>query len=403
MINASKVRTLGKLLLKLETRSKTGSSRKLYLLNLSYLIPGIFLPWLLVKQNTDPTGFQFSFLTFLFFSLILSFTIISELDNFIISKSEADIISSMPVEDRVLVSAKMYMIWRYIVFLSAPLLLPGSFFYYKLMKSFPRAFLYIACGLMLSFFIVYCLTLLYSIALKVFRSKNLGTYTLMFQLVMILAMIFGYQFVSYGITGRSSSLSSYMLAFQNNRIIDYFPQSWYAFLASKNHYVLDIQFILKLFLPLFICLMSYFSLKMYLVQNYSYIREKFQNSRIIEGAAIGGKQRFLIFRMLSGFIQNVYLRNNLERSSYGLIRSLFRTDKTVRLAILPMIIIPIGLALFALVTNQLPEPFGRNYFVIKPVFHISILLCILVVLNTAMLGIKVTNYPGVSWIYGAYP
>jgi hypothetical protein len=59
--------------------------------------------------------------------------------------------------------------------------------------------------------------------------------------------------------------------------------------------------------------------------------------------------------------------------------------------------------LFALFTNQLPEPFGKNYFVIKPVFHISILLCILVVLNTAILGTKVTNYPGVSWIYDSYP
>ncbi len=167
---SGKVRTLGKLLLKLETRSRTGSNRKLLLLNITYLLPGIFLPLLLVKQNTDPTGFEYSFLTFLFFSLILTFTVITELDNLIVSRTEAEIFSAMPIDNGLLVNAKMFVITRYTFFLSLPLLLPGSFFYYTIMRSFPRTFVYFISGFMLLFFTVNILILLYSMALRNFKA-----------------------------------------------------------------------------------------------------------------------------------------------------------------------------------------------------------------------------------------
>lgn len=399
-----KVKTLGRLLLKLETRSRTGSGRKLIFLVISYLIPGIFLPWLLSKQNTDPTGFEFTFITFLFYSLILSFTIITELDNLIISGSEAEIISSLPVDNGILVNAKMYVITRYIAFLSMPLLLPGSFFYYTIMRSLPRALVYIVSGYMLSFFVINILVLVYSAALRMFRSRNIGSYTLMFQLILILALIFGYQFISFGISGRSgSNISSYVNILKTKGIIDFFPQSWFAFLNTRSNYVPDLALIMKLLLPLVIFFASYYSLKMYLMENYPIIRDKFMSSGVIELDPGAGKSGFFLLRLTSDLIRNFYLRNNMERSSYGLIKSLYRKDKAVRLAILPMIIIPVGLAVFALITDQLPPPFTRSYFALKPVFHISIILCLLVVLNTAIIGVRVTNYPGVSWIYDAYP
>lgn len=404
MIDVRKVRALGKMLLKLETRSKTGSNRKLLLLNISYLLPGLFLPWLLVKQNTDPTGFEFSFLTFLFYSLILAFTIITELDNLIISKTEADLLTSMPIDDGLLARAKMYMITRYTIFLCIPLLLPASIFYYSLIRSFPRTFLYIFSGFMLCFFTVNILILVYSAALRIFKAKNISTYTLVFQLVMVLAMIIGYQFISFGITGRSGTTAAgYVHSLQAKGIVDYFPQAWFALIPARNNFVPGITLMVKLMLPLIICYLSYFTLRIYLSENYSYIRERFLSSKFFGVESPKQKPGFFPLRIFRDLVQQVYLRNNLERSSFGLITSLYKTDKTVKLAVIPMIIIPIGLALFALITNQLPSPFAKNYYETKPVFHISILLCVLVVLNTAMLGVKVTNYPGVSWVYSSYP
>ncbi|MEO8512089.1 MAG: hypothetical protein ABI543_00885 [Ignavibacteria bacterium] len=399
----SKTKILGDMLLKLETRSKTGSGRKMLYLNISYFIPGVFLPWLLLKQNADPTGFQFSFLLFLFYTLILSFTVITELDNIIISKTEAEILSALPIESRVLINAKMYMITRYLMLLSLPLLVPGSVYYYFMMKSLPRAFLFFISAFMICFFVINLLILLYSAALRIFKAKSIGSYTMFFQMAMILVLIMAYQFVSFGITGRpGSSVNGYITSLQSKGLINFFPQAWFAFLTTRNQYLLEFGLIAKLILPLFITILSYYSLKMYLDANYEFIRDKFVNSKIISRGE-KGKKRFFIFTMISDLIQNVYLRNNTERSSFGLIRSLFYKDKTVRLAILPMIIIPIGLAVFALVTNQLPAPFDRSYFEIKPVFHISLMLCVLVVLNTAIIGTKVTNFPGVAWIYDSYP
>jgi hypothetical protein len=43
------------------------------------------------------------------------------------------------------------------------------------------------------------------------------------------------------------------------------------------------------------------------------------------------------------------------------------------------------------------------FLALKPVFHISILLAVLVVVNTSVLGMKLSNHPGAAWIYEAYP
>src|SRR5436190_23201847 len=116
MTDVRKIKTLGKLLFKLETRSKNGSNRKLLFTMVSYMVPGLFLPLLLLKQNSDPTGYEFTFLSYLLYSLIFAFTITTELDNQVISKAEIDIFTSMPVDDELIIRAKLYVILRYVFF-----------------------------------------------------------------------------------------------------------------------------------------------------------------------------------------------------------------------------------------------------------------------------------------------
>jgi hypothetical protein len=401
MVN--KVKTLGSLLLKLETLGKKGSGRKMLLLNISFFVPGVLIPWLLFRQNADPTGFQFAFITFLCYSLIIAFTIITELDNLVTSRTEAEILSAMPVNLDTLLSAKMYMYNRYLLMLSAPLLLPGSIFFYAILRSLPRALMFYIAALMLIYFTANILLLVYTAALRIFKTARAGSYTLIFQSALILVMIMAYQFVSFGITGKPGSSAAGLISqLQTKGIIDYLPPAWFAFLTARVKYELEFSLVAKITLPLLITIFSYYSFKLYLKENYVYIRDKFVNSRIIT-AGDASKNKFIVFKWYDDFITNIYLRNNTERSSFGLMRSLYKKDKTVKLAILPMVLIPAGLGIFALLTNQLPSPFDKNYFEVKPVFHIALLLSLLVVLNTAIIGVKVTNFPGAEWIYYAYP
>lgn len=396
-----KVRALGNMLLKLETRSQSGSNKKIIFIYIAYLIPGLFIPWVLLKQTTDTSGFEFVFISFLLYSITTCFTIINELDNIIISKSEAEIFSAMPLSDRVIINAKMYMMLRYFMFLSIPLLLPGTAFYFVIMQSSARAFLYLISGFMLILFLSNIITLCYIAAVKILNPGRLSSVSLIFQVTIIFILILAYQLISYGITGRpGATIFSYLSLAESKGYLNFFPQAWYALLPSKNNYAIDIVLILKILLPIFICYMSYLSLKWYLEFSYPVIREKFLYARTF---AENQTQHFFIWQLISDFIQHKYLRNNLERSSYSLLASLFKRDKIVKLSIIPMIIIPAGLAVFALITNQLPVPFGESMILSKPVFHISILLSILVVLNTAIQGTRITNYPGAAWVYDSYP
>ena len=186
----------------------------------------------------------------------------------------------------------------------------------------------------------------------------------------------------------------------NKKISDYFFPAWFAFIPARHTYIPDYRYMVKIILPFIIVLFSYFSLKMYLVEIYSSLRAKYQVSLIFFNPK---KRSSFLSGSLNKMLSILYLRKNIENASFSLMQSLYRKDKTVRLNILPMLVIPIGLGIFAMITNQLPSPFAYYYFDIKPVFHISIFISILVVLNTGILGVKVTNYTGVSWVYNAYP
>lgn len=403
-MDIGKIRTLGKLFMKIETRSRDGSRRKMALLVFSYLLPGIFLPLLLFKQSTDPSGFEFTFLTFLFYSLIICFTVVSEFDNLIISSTEVDVITAMPLDDELLINAKLFVLLRYVFFISLPLLVPGSIYYYLALRSEVRSILYFVSGFMLFLFLINILLLLYSLALRNFKPQKLGTYTLILQVFLIFFLIIGYQFVSYSYTNRTSiGITSYFEVMQKNNFLLFFPQSWFGFIPVKKDAALDYHLLLKALLPVLVCYLSYLSLKYYLEENYKHIREKYLYSRMLSTEQYVNNRGISVFDRIANLFLSAYLRNHIEEASFSLMRSSFKKDKTVRLNIFPMIAIPVGLAVFALITDQLRSPFVQNYLGTRPVFHITIFVSVLIVLNTAALGIKVTNYPGTSWVYEAFP
>lgn len=404
LLGNTQIRTLGRLLLKIETRGRDGSIKKLIILFISYSLPGWFLPVMLYNQNIDPTGFEYAFLTYLFFSVILCFTILSELDNLILSKTESELLGILPISSSTVAGAKMYVITRYLLFLTLPLMLPGSMFYYLIVKSVPRALLYYFSGYIMCLFITCVILLFYSFLLRSFRINRLGTFTYLLQVFLIFVLIFGYQFVSYTFTsGNGSPPVSYFEVIQKNGLLQYFPQAWFGFVPVRQNFALDFRLLVKAILPIFVSYFAYLSLKIYLAENYGIIRERLLYSKVSYDTGYLRDRKFFITKAWNSFISNLYIRNRSEQASFTLLRSFFRREKAVKLNILPMIVIPAGLALFALVTDQLPPPFWKAYYSTRPAFHISIMLSVFVVINTSVSGIKVTGNSSASWIYDAYP
>jgi hypothetical protein len=402
--DTAQIKTLGRLLLKIETRSRDGSIKKILILFLSYSLPGWFLPFLLFKQNVDPTGFEFTFLTYLFFSVILCFTILSELDNLVLSRTETEVLGTLPLNDSTAAGAKMYVLLRYLFILTIPLILPGSLFYYFIVKSVPRAFLYYASGYLLSFFITSVILLFYSYLMRNFKLRRLGTYTYLLQVFMIFFLVVGYQFISYSFTGKYNGAPvSYFEIIQKNDLIQFFPQAWFGLIPVRQNFAVDFRLLVKVILPLFISYFSYLSLRMYLAENYGKIRERLMYSKVIYSDKDLQLKISFIKRVWNAFTDRIYIRNKTEQSSFSLLKSFLRRDKAVKLNILPMIMIPAGLALFALITDQLPPPFWKAYYSAKPAFHISIILSVFVVVNTSILGIKVIGSPAAAWIYDSFP
>lgn len=405
MTDTAKVKLLGRFFLRLETKGRDGSRKKLLMLFISYLIPGVFIPFLLYKQNYDSTGFYFTFLTFLFNSLILSFTIASEFDNLILTKPELDLMTSLPMDDMIMARAKIFLLVRYVTLISLPLLIPGSIYYYLIMNSILRAVLYFFSGLAFSIFLANVLLLIYGVAVKNLKIKRLGTYTLVFQVIFILLLIVSYQFVSFTFTGRYGGgvIRTFQRLFFNEDFTKFFPHTWFAFISVKQNTILDYRVLLKLSLPVFITYMSILSLRLYLIENYGKIREKFIYSRVLITNDNIQERKKTIFELSGELIQAIYIRNHIEHGAFGLMQSHFTRDKALRTSMIPMMIIPAGITIFALLTNQLPSPFAIAHFGLNPVFHISIFIAVLIVINTAVLGSKVTGNKDAAWVYDAFP
>jgi hypothetical protein len=404
MYDATKVKVLTGMLFKQEIRGKDGTSKKLVLLFISYILPGIFLPLILYKQNSDPTGFEFSFLTFLFFSIILAFTIIAELNNLIVSKTEIELFSALPVDDELIVHAKLHVTLRYIFIISLPLLIPGAVYYFIIIRSVSRSILYFVSGFMMFYFLINFLMMFYSIILKKIKSARLNTYVLVFQIVLIFVLVIGYQFVTYSFTGyRRSGIDPYFNFFFEKGYLQYFPQAWFGFIpARQTAYGADYHIWLKVILPVIVCWLSYLSLKYYLITNYSLIRERFLQTSVTNEHSGVEKKRSFFVKFYRKYFRKHYLRNSIEDSSFSLVQSMFLKDRVMRLNILPMMAVPVGMTIFALFTNQLPAPFGNQFF-LHYAFHLSILLTVLMAVNTAVRGVKVSGDTGAGWLYDASP
>jgi hypothetical protein len=403
MYDARKIKVLRELLMKQETRGRDGSRKKLILLFISYALPGIFLPLLLYKQNSDPTGFQYSFLTFLFFSIILAFTVINEFENFVISKTEIDLFTALPVDDELIVYAKLRVILRYVFVISLPLLIPGSVYFFMVVRSLPRSILYFVSGFMLFYFLINVMLMIYCVILRRFAAKRLSSYVLIFQILLVFILVIGYQYVTYTFTGyRRTGIDYYFNSLLERGITQYFPQSWFALIPARQRSS-DYHIWLNAVLTVVICCMSYLSLKYYLISNYSMIRERFLQTRGFYFSTTAEKSRSFYPGTIGKFLRKIFLRNSTEESSFLLVQSMFLRDRLVRLNILPMIAVPIGLAIFALLTNQLPPPIGNRYGFVSPVFHASIFITVLMAVNTAVRGVKVSADSDAAWIYDAFP
>jgi hypothetical protein len=400
----NKTNTLGKLFLKLEFRGKDGSAKKIILVLLSYFVFGFMVSFFTYEQTLDSTGFEFAFLTYLLFSIVIIFAAMTELDNLIISAAEIEILSMLPIDNNVIAKAKLYMLGLYIFTVSIPLLLPGSYFFYLGVRSVPHAVMYAAGGFLLFIFLMHLLLLVYSIALRNVRAERVGSFTLILQALLILILILSYQFVSFSFsTGSGGGVASVYSFLETSRTLQYFPQSWFAGIAAKGQYILNWKLVLKYILPLIIPYLAYLSFRYYLTDNYGAIYEKLQY-RVHPASGGTGAERKEYREPGDSFVRMIHhFASASERAAFSLMRNMLKRDKSVKLNVILMFIIPTALTLFALLSGQMYSPFIQFFTPSRAVFHISILITALIALNAAATGIKVSNEPQATWVYDAYP
>lgn len=345
---------LTKMFLNLDFRNSGDSGfRKLISLIITYLFVNTMMSFSSFTQHNREV-FIFMSLTVNLF--LTGFIIISDYSNLFFANKYTDVLKSLPVSEENIFVSKVTSALVYLSVYPFVMAVPPSVFIYFYNNSIADSFMFGLISFVFSYFIIALVFLLNS--LVVIRSKGKSK---------ILIFVFQVVFVSFiFIMNKYSGRHSGSADFLSLGFIKFFPQ-YYLLLVFNNALYLLPYLLITVMLFLF---------------NYAFFRKNYFNLSEI----INSSPKQLVRRKLFSFnikaVERIILRNNLERSSYYLTKSLFRSGSTLKLRLMPVLLLPViavAIAVFGdvnemLIVSGLIKESPYEVYVLSPSITLTLIM-----------------------------
>ena len=319
---------LTKMFLNLDFRNSGDSGfKKLIGLIITYLFVNTMMSFSSFTQHNQDV-FVFMALTVNLFQV--GFIVISDYSNLFFTNKYTDVLKSLPVREENIFVSKVTSALVYLSVYPFVMALPPSVFIYFYNHSIADSLMFALISFVFSYFIISLVFLLNS--LIVIRSKVKSKI-----LIFVFQMVFiSFIFIINKCSGRHSGSADFLaLGF-----VKFFPQYYLLFVYNNSLYLLP-YFIITALLLFF---------------NYVYFRKNYYNlSEIVNGSTKHEKRRKLFTLNLKP-IENIILRNNVERSSFYLTKNLFNANSILKLRLVPVLLLPViatGIAVFSDVHEML--------------------------------------------------
>ncbi|MEI7484311.1 MAG: hypothetical protein WCK13_06330 [Ignavibacteriota bacterium] len=345
---------LTKMFLNLDFRNSGDSGfKKLIGLIITYLFVNTMMSFGSFTQHNQDV-FVFMALTVNLFQV--GFIVISDYSNLFFTNKYTDVLKSLPVREENIFVSKVTSALVYLSVYPFVMALPPSVFIYFYNHSIADSLMFALISFVFSYFIISLVFLLNS--LIVIRSKGKSKI-----LIFVFQMVFiSFIFIINKYSGRHSGSADFLaLGF-----VKFFPQYYLLFVYNNSLYLLP-YFIITALLLFF---------------NYVYFRKNYYNlSEIVNGSTKHEKRRKLFTLNLKP-IENIILRNNVERSSFYLTKNLFNANSILKLRLVPVLLLPViatGIAVFSdghemLIISGLDKLSPYEIYALSPSITLTIIM-----------------------------
>ena len=211
------------------------------------------------------------------------------------------------------------------------------------------------------------------------------------------------QFVFFVFVMYSSTLSTKAkMNFKNNitdfTIVKYLPQSLFS--NAIDNPILLLQCVFIVFVTFLLC---FFFLK----NRYYNISEKIYSLDI----KIKKKKTFSFFNY-SAIIKRIFIKNKQEEASYELMKNQIKNSKTLRSRFIPMLFLPLILAVIGVITNikgilifsesrGVAENFTADVLILSPSITITLFMCVRIFISNTKIADE--HSTEINWIYDTLP
>ncbi len=385
-MNFSKAVLLTRLFLKLDYRDKDkGSLTKLIGISFAYLLSSTLISMDYYRSYDLLSFMTLGFTLKLFF---IGFAVLGDFPNLLFSKPYSEILEIYPFGKRELVFSKIISTFIYLLYFGILMLIPQSVLVYIEDYNLFLVLKFVLNGLLFDLFILSLFIFLYSNAIYLLAEK---TFALLFLFQVSFVAIVMYLSSGQKVTGVKNSVF-------DNYFYNFLPQS----IFSKA--VFDLNFFFIGSGVVFVtALLNYFYLSKYYYKISSKLLElKPEKQKINFSFPLA-----VLYEKFTAF----FLKNDIEKAFFGLMKNMFLKSKTVKLRIIPFIFIPLIIIVIGIINNKpgalLLEKNDSGFFssfalnILSPGITITYIMCIRLLIS----GIRISDesLTDIRWIYNTLP
>lgn len=345
---------LTKMFLNLDFRNSGDSGfKKLIGLIITYLFVNTMISFSSFSQYNQDV-FVFMALTVNLF--LIGFIVISDYSNLFFTNKYTDVLKSLPVSEENIFVSKVTSAMAYLSVYPFLMVVPPSVFIYFYNHSIADSLMFALISFVFSYFIIALVFFLNS--LVVMKSKGKSKI-----LIFVFQMVFiSFIFIMNKYSGRHSGSTDFLAL----SLVKFFPQ-YYLLLVFNN--------VLYLLPYLLITALLFFF-------NYMFFRKNYYNLSEIINSSTKHEKRRKLFSLNLVPVENIILRNNVERSSYYLTKNLFHANSTLKLRLMPVLLLPViatAIAMFSdvsemLIISGLDKLSPYEIYVLSPSITLTIIM-----------------------------
>lgn len=381
-INWRQYRALLKATMLMETRGQAAKRpyRRTISLVLSYAFASLYLAWTLSQSFYEPAYVVISFTVTMF---LAAFTVINSYSFIVLDAGDDTVLQQFLVSKKTLFAVRSTNLFFYIFLVSIPFYVPLLIFF-SVNSTSPETVFAFFTALFFASIWTTCLFLILYNGIVYFFSNSTEIFSFV-QIIFILLLLFFYQSLP--------SFNAAHIAWEKiltGSFPYYFPPIWFAslFWSLQQFDVIPAQQA-ALLLGSGTLVMLIFLLRSPLIL---LPKVRLTPKRASDHPAM----RIDPFYSLMSLFRS---RNRARRAGYDFLRTMFYRDRMIQMHTLPVLLMPIAVSLYGILSDQFYTPLDGQIFYGSAVMHVTVTMFYLFAARHLILTVAHSRFASARWIF----